>query len=108
MALDSAARELEHLRQVARDFDINIETPVTIYQDNLSTVRIAEQGRFSRTKHLSVRYHYTHNLVKDGVVKLVHLGAKFLPSDALTKALGPAEHERHSKVLLGMTAIEGV
>ena len=109
VALDSAARELEYLRQVARDFDINIETPVTIYQDNLSTVRIAEQGRFSpRTKHLSVRYHYTHNLVKDGVVKLVHLGTKFLPSDALTKALGPADHERHSKVLLGMTAIEGV
>ena len=109
VALDSAARELEYLRQIAVDFGIKLELPVTVYQDNLSTVQVVKSGRFSaRTKHLSVRYHYTHNLMKDGIVTLQHLGTKHLPSDALTKALGAYDHKRHSLVLLGMAPIEGV
>ena len=31
-----------------------------------------------------------------------------MPSDALTKALGPVEHKRHSDVLLGRAQLEGV
>ena len=78
-------------------------------QDNLSTIRIVESGRFSsRTRYLNVRYHYTHDLVKDGVVRIQKIDTKFIPSDALTKALGSKDHERHALVLLGMAAIEGV
>ena len=54
------------------------------------------------------RYHYTHDLVKDGVVRIQKIDTKFIPSDALTKALGSKDHERHALVLLGMAAIEGV
>ena len=109
VALDSATRELEFLRQVALDFGLKVELPVPMLQDNLSTIRIVESGRFSsRTRHLNVRYHYTHDLVKDGVVRIQKIDTKFIPSDALTKALGSKDHERHALVLLGMAAIEGV
>ena len=109
MALDSATRELEFLRQVALDFGLKVELPVPMLQDNLSTIRIVESGRFSsRTRHLNVRYHYTHDLVKDGVVRIQKIDTKFIPSDALTRALGSKDHERHALVLLGMAAIEGV
>ena len=62
----------------------------------------------ARARHLNVRYHYTHDLVKDGVVRIQKIDTKFIPSDALTKALGSKDHERHALVLLGMAAIEGV
>ena len=86
MALDPATRELEFLRQVAVDFGLKVELPVPMLQDNLSTIRIVESGRFSsRTRHLNVRCHYTHDLVKDGVVRIQKIDTKFIPSDALTK-----------------------
>ena len=109
VALDSATRELEFLRQVALDFGLKVELPVPMLQDNLSTIRIVESGRFSsRTRHLNVRYHYTHDLVKDGVVRIQKIDTKFIPSGALTKALESKDYERHALVLLGMAAIEGV
>ena len=110
VALDSATRELEFLRQVALDFGLKVELPVPMLQDNLSTIRIVESGRFSsRTRHLDARYHYTHGLVKGGVVRIQEeIDTKFIPSDALTKALGSKDHERHALVLLGMAAAEGV
>jgi hypothetical protein len=115
IALDSAARELEYLRQVAADFHIELELPIKVYQDNMSTIRIVEGGRFtSRTKHISVRYHYTHNLTKaspehpGGVLVPTYLPTKSMPSDVLTKALGSEDHRRHTLVLLGMASLEGV
>jgi len=71
IALDSAARELEYLRQIALDFGLVIELPVTMYQDNQSCIKIVEPWRYSaRTKHMSVRYHYTHDLTTAGVVSV--------------------------------------
>ena len=78
-------------------------------QHGKCTIRIVESGRSSpRARHLNVRYHYTHDLVKDGVVRIQKIDTKPIPSDAPTKALGSKDHERHALVLLGMAAIEGV
>ena len=41
-------------------------------------------------------------------MRIQKIDTKFIPSGALTKALGSKDHERHALVLLGMAAIEGV
>ena len=83
--------------------------PVEIFQDNMSTIRLVASGRFNpRTRHVNARYHYCHDLVEEGVVQITHLPTESMPSDALTKALGPVEHKRHSDVLLGRAQLEGV
>jgi hypothetical protein len=56
-----------------------------------------------RTKHIAVRYMYMHinDLQKKGVCKVQHLPTDNIPSEALTKALGPTEFHKHLQVLLG-------
>ena len=109
VALDESVRELQHLRQILKDFGVDVYLPVTIFEDNLSTIAIVKSGRFNpRSKHINVRYHYCHNLQEEGVVKLVHLATDKMPSDVLNKALARREHERHTRVLLGHAQIEGV
>ena len=109
VAPGSCVRELQYLRALLADFRIDTDVPVEIFQDNMSTIRLVASGRFNpRTRHVNARYHYCHDLVEEGVVQITHLPTESMPSDALTKALGPVEHKRHSDVLLGRAQLEGV
>merc|ERR1711988_966182 len=102
IALDEAVRELEYLIQLLRALRIDVQLPVDVFQDNMSTIQLVNSGRFnSRTRHMNVRYHYCHSLEEQGAVSIKHLGTHFMPSDVLTKALPAAEHRKHSDVLLG-------
>jgi hypothetical protein len=107
--LDEAARELEYLRQLLQEFDVDVDLPVDIFQDNMSTIKLVLGGRFNpKTRHMNVRYHYTHDLVTEGAVRCTHLATESMPSDVLTKALSKADHLRHTAVLLGRVRLEGV
>jgi hypothetical protein len=48
-----------------------------------------------------VRYRYINDLQKKGVCKVQYLPTDNIPSDVLTKALGPIEFRKHIQVLLG-------
>ena len=109
MALDEAAREYMYLTQLLQDFHINVKLPVTLFQDNMSTIKLVQAGHFNaRTRHMNVRYHYTHNLVEEGALLIKHKRTDLLPSDALTKSVEQDLHLRHSAVLLGHAELEGV
>ena len=105
VALDEAAREYAYLIQILCEFDYDVNMPVEIFQDNMSTIKTVINGRFNaRTRHINVRYHYTHDLVKEGAICIKHIPTDLMPSDVLTKALGKLEHDRHTAVLLGTHA----
>jgi hypothetical protein len=59
-----------------------------LYQDNKSTILLANNGRWSsgkRTKHIRSRYFYIKDKVESGEVSIQHRGTKEMWSDVLTK-----------------------
>ena len=110
MALDEAVREVVYLRKILQDFRIDVPWPVTIAQDNTSTLILANSGHLnSRTKHIAIRYLYCNELIQEGVVALKYLRTSEMSADVLTKALYSEDHRRHVNVLMGYsdTALDG-
>jgi hypothetical protein len=61
-----------------------------IYQDNMSTILLAENGKASsskRTRHINIRYFFVIDLVKKGQVKVTHCPTEDMVSDYFTKPL---------------------
>jgi hypothetical protein len=61
-----------------------------IYQDNMSTILLAENGKASsskRTRHINIRYFFVTDLVKKGQVKVTHCPTEDMVSDYFTKPL---------------------
>ena len=61
--------------------------PATIYQDNMSTIAMVENGRptSDRTRHINVRYFFVSDRVSSGEVNIVHLPSQEMSSDFLSK-----------------------
>jgi len=62
----------------------------TIYQDNKSTILLAENGRTSsskHTKHLDIRYFFMMDKTKKGKVKIMHCPMQDMLGNFFTKPL---------------------
>lgn len=69
---------------------------VSVCIDNTAAVELAKsQSTHQRSKHIRRRYHHIKSLVKDRSIGLVWMNGKFLPADALTKALPLAAFQFH-------------
>lgn len=76
------------------------EQPVPINCDNQSAISIAGNGAYNpRTKHVSIRYHFVHNSLRDGVVQLKYIPTMDQPADGFTKPLAVQKQQRFCQLL---------
>ena len=61
----------------------------TIYQDNLSTMALAKNGRSNseRSRHINIRYFFVKDRVEQGDVKIEYMPTGDMIADVLTKPL---------------------
>jgi hypothetical protein len=65
---------------------ISVDKATPIYQDNQSTILIAQQGgNFKRTKHLICKESYVRERIDNNDIKLKYLPTTKMPADMLTK-----------------------
>ena len=77
-----------------------------IYADNQGAIKLAENPVFQRrSKHISIRYHYTRDLIQQGEIKLEYKRTQEMIADGLTKPLSPVAFEKFVN-LLGLTSVE--
>jgi hypothetical protein len=63
--------------------------PATVYQDNMSTIALAEKGRSTsdRTRHISIRYFFVKDRIDSGEVRIEYMPTASMLADVLTKPL---------------------
>ena len=71
-----------------------ITQPVTLYCDNTSAINISKNlVMHTKTKYISIKYHYVRELVQDKEVKMEYITTKEKIGDIFTKALPKDSYE---------------
>ena len=76
--------------------------PATVYEDNQSAMKLAENGRSnsSRTRHIAIRYFFISDRIASGEIKVEYLNTADMVADVLTKPLQGALFRRLCGLLL--------
>jgi hypothetical protein len=79
--------------------------PAVIYQDNMSTMALAMNGRSNsdRTRHIKLRYFFIKQYLDSGEFVLLHCPTDLMIADILTKPLQGEAFLRLRDLLLGIT-----
>jgi hypothetical protein len=94
------AQESTWLKQLMEDLHQPTECQVSIFYDNLSSIRLAENPVFhARTKHIEVHYHYIREKVIEGDIIMVPTKIEEQTADILTKSLNKAKFEKFRESL---------
>jgi hypothetical protein len=100
VALEDSTTYVLWLRCLLRSFNIDIDAPTIVYQDNQSTILMAIQGgNFKRTKHMICKENFIKDRLKNGEVILKYLVTNNMPADMLTKPISKAKLNQHMKTL---------
>ena len=106
IALDAGAEIAERFQMLLYEFKM-VKKPGVVYQDNKSTILLAEAGRpLSRaTKHIKVRYFSIKEKLDQGLFKIEYLPTEEMVADILTKPLATEAFLRLRPILLGRTTV---
>ena len=56
IALSEVVKEIKFIIQLLKTMHVNVETPITIYVDNVGAIRLSNNRTTSeRTKHIDIR-----------------------------------------------------
>ena len=76
----------------------------TLYQDNMSTIALANKGRSTsaRTRHIAIRYFFVKDRIDAGEIRVEHMPTGKMIADILTKPLQGDLFREMRAALLGM------
>ena len=102
MALADAAKEVIWLKGHMDFFGIPIQSAITIYEDNQSTIAMARNPVIhQKTKHIDTRFHFIRDLITSNVVQVQYCPSEKMIADILTKALPKVKFEALQALLSG-------
>jgi hypothetical protein len=106
VALYEAATEIVFLRNLLEELGFPQGGPTTIHEDNMSTIHMVQgHGKFHRQKHINVKYHYSRELLNEGVIRVDHCPTEDMVADILTKGgATKTVHRKLARKMLGMPA----
>jgi hypothetical protein len=82
------------------DLGLKIRKPVSIMQDNLSSIGIINNGgSFSRSKHMIARYGFVKQHVELEDITFKHCPGEVMPADMLTKPLDGSRLKKLSQLI---------
>ena len=98
VAASEAVKEVVFVMQVLNSVGIPVETPVIVRVDNMGAIFMAENASSSiRTRHIDIKWHFTRNLTKDKIIKIVFVRTADNKSDGFTNNVSADIHEKHSQ-----------
>lgn len=105
VALSDMASMVLWVSLFMRDLGFTLDTPI-IYQDNQSTMKVAETGPSTNplTKHIDIRYMWLKEIIKEGGLQLKYASTGEMVADGFTK---PLVGEKFYKFVANLNLING-
>jgi len=100
VALSELVSEVIVIKNVLLEFKVNIDKPISIYEDNSGAISIAKFGNLTKnSKYIEVHFHFVNESYEKGIIKIVKVNSEENLADILTKALGRVKFEKFRSLL---------
>ena len=88
MAASAATKEVLWQARLLQQLGMQVDLPITLYEDNKSAIMLADHpGDHRTTKHIDTKVNFAREAQTNGFIKLVYVPTAKQLADGMTKAL---------------------
>lgn len=103
-ALSELAREMEYLRKILTDLDINFERPLPLHCDNRGAIENAKHPILKdNLKHVAIREFFVRGSISRGLISVHKIPGTITPADVGTKLLAQPLIRKYRGYLLNVS-----
>jgi hypothetical protein len=96
-SISDAAKEIKFAYQILLSMGIKVKLPIIVQVDNIGAIFKTENvSTSSQTKHVDVKYHFVHEYVEDGFIKIIFVRSEHNVSDRFTKNVTGDIYDAHN------------
>lgn len=100
VALSEAVSEITFVKDILENFDLKIEKPIKMYEDNSGALNIAKYGNFTKnSKFIEVHYHFVNENYMKGVIDIIKVDSEQNIADIFTKSVSKDKFEKFRDML---------
>lgn len=102
IAITEATKEAVWIHQLLNEIEQRINTPIIIYEDNQSCMKLIENVNASnRTKHIDVRHFFIRDYIEKKIIGCKYCPTEEMVADIMTKPLNKIKFEK-CRLMLGI------
>ena len=95
MAAFETVSEVMYLRPLLSELGFKQTKATIIHEDNMGCIALSKDPNSSgKSKHISIKYHFTREQVENGTVKLTECFTDDMIADVMTKGLNKRKHDQ--------------
>jgi hypothetical protein len=95
IALSAAVQEALWMRQLLASLNVEVETSITIYEDNQSAICMSKNPQYhGRSKHIDIRFHFVRDQVEKKTVNVLYCPSNDMLADLLTKGIAKEQFKK--------------
>ena len=100
IALSAAAQEALWMREFLANLNVNVDEPVTIYEDNQSAICMSKNPQFhGRCKHIDIKYHFVRDQAEKKTVTVRYCPISSMLADIFTKGIPKQQFKKMRKLI---------
>ena len=91
VAFSLCVSEIKLIRELLKDFEIEIKKPICIHEDNAGAISISKYGNLTKnSKYIETHYHFVNENYLEGIINISKIDSEKNPADIFTncKSLG--------------------
>ena len=87
--------EIKLIRELLKEFEIEIKNPIQIYEDNADAISISKFGNLTKKpKFIETHYYFVNENYLNGEINVIKIALEESPADIFTKLLGRIKFEK--------------
>ena len=100
VALSICVSEVKLIKELLKDFEIKINDPIQIYEDNAGAISINKFGNLTKkSKYIETHYHYVNENYLNREINVIKIDSEENTADIFTKSLGRTKFEKFREEL---------
>jgi len=94
VALSEAVSDVKVVKNLLKDFGLDIKEPIKIFEDNSGAIAISKYGNMTKnSKHIEVHHHFVNECYEKKIINVIKIDSEHNVADILTKTLGSNKFE---------------